>query len=232
MVPAGRTRLVRSLSVSSAMSSKVHDQRAVFIDSVGLHGVLGSPARATATIILAFARANGRLGPRNNQLAEGLRGAGFATLLVDLLSQREEGDPALAEDVELLTARLSATADWLGETLPASALPVGYLGNGLGAAVVLRVASTEPRKVQAIVCCGGRPDLAVSSALSRVRAPVQLIVGGRDVAGLKASREAMDDLRCVHELAIVPNAHRHFEDPGAIDSVAGHAARWFHHHLA
>ncbi|MFA6117910.1 MAG: alpha/beta hydrolase [Sphingomonas sp.] len=213
------------------MTVNVHDHRPVFIDTVGLHGVLGSPGNAVATIILAFASATGRLGPRNNQLAEGLRAAGFGTLLLDLLSQREESDPDLAGDVELLAARLLAATAWL-ETSSVTPVPTGYLGTGLAVAGVLRAASIAPRQAGAIVSCGGRPDLAGSPALSRVRAPVQLIAGGRDLPALEASREAICHLRCAHELVVVPNAHHHFEDPGAIDSVVGHAAHWFNRHLA
>lgn len=215
----------------SGMSVNVHEQRSVFIDSAGLDAVLGSPGTAAATIILAFARAHGRLGPRNNQLAEGLRAAGFATLMVDLLTQREESDPDLADDIELMADRLSVATEWL-EVASVAPLPIGYLGVGLGAAAALRAAAVTPRLAGAVIACGGQPELAGQPALLRLRAPVQLIVGGLDLPGIEANQQAQRHLCCVHELVVVPNAHHHFEDPGAIDSVIGHAAYWFRHHLA
>jgi hypothetical protein len=59
-----------------------------------------------------------------------------------------------------------------------------------------------------------------------------LIVGERDVEVLALNRAARDRMHCPTELAIVPNATHLFEEPGALDSAAQHAARWFSSHLA
>lgn len=214
------------------MSVNVHEHRPVFIPAAGIDGLLGVPEGACAIVILAHGGATGRMSPRNNQLAEGLRGAGLGTLLLDLLTQREEKDVEHVADIGLLARRLAAATQWLAEAAAVDSLPVGYLGADTGAAAALRAASLSPRQTGAIVSYGGRLDLAGSPTLSRVRAPTQLIVGALDQPGIVINREAMKHLRCEHELIVVPDAHHRFEDPGAIDSVVGHAARWFRHQLA
>lgn len=209
----------------------IHDHQSVFIESAGLEGLFGAPEGALGTIIFAHGSGSSRFSPRNNQVAEGLRAAGFATLLVDLLTQQEEEDRVNVFDIRLLAARLAAATEWIRQIPTEAALPIGYFGASTGAGAALLAASAGPNWIGAVVSRGGRPDLAGSSALARVRAPTQLIVGGRDLPVMELNREAMRHLRCEHELVIVPNAHHLFEEPGALDEVIGHAARWFRHHL-
>jgi dienelactone hydrolase len=213
------------------MATHIHDQQSVFIEAAGLSGLLGVPEPALGTIVFAHGSGSGRFSPRNNYVAEGLRTAGFATLLVDLLTQREEDDRAKVFDIPLLAARLAAATEWLLDAPLVADLPVGYFGASTGAGAALLAASAAPRRIRAVVSRGGRPDLAGSPALARVRAPTQLIVGGRDLPVIELNREAMRHLRCEHELVIVPNAHHLFEEPGALDEVIGHATRWFRNHL-
>jgi hypothetical protein len=84
--------------------------------------------------------------------------------------------------------------------------------------------------IGAIVSRGGRPDLA-GTALTLVRAPTLLIVGGNDFEVLELNREALKQLRCEKKLALVPGATRLFEEPGALDDVASWARMWFMRYL-
>jgi putative phosphoribosyl transferase len=68
--------------------------------------------------------------------------------------------------------------------------------------------------------------------LERVAAPVLLIVGGADTEVLQLNRRARSRLRCPSELAVVPGATHLFEEPGALEQVAGLARDWFVDHLA
>jgi len=85
--------------------------------------------------------------------------------------------------------------------------------------------SDQARAVGAVVSRGGRPDLA-GSALSMVTAPVLLIVGGNDPTVIRLNNEAAGHMKCENELRIIPNATHLFEEPGALESVAGIAAEW------
>jgi pimeloyl-ACP methyl ester carboxylesterase len=74
---------------------------------------------------------------------------------------------------------------------------------------------------------GGRPDLAGSDALQRVKSPTLLIVGGFDGPVIKMNEEAYAWPRCEKDLKVVPNASHLFEEPGKLEEVARLAAEWF-----
>jgi putative phosphoribosyl transferase len=110
-------------------------------------------------------------------------------------------------------------------------LPVGLFGASTGAASALRVAAATPDFVQAVVSRGGRPDLTGDQALSRVKAPTLLIVGGRDHGVIELNQAAQRLLHCETAIAIVSGATHLFEEPGTLEEVARLARDWFVRHL-
>ena len=198
-------------------------------------GDLTAPADSRGLVIFAHGSGSSRHSSRNRQVAASLVRLGFATLLMDLLTEAEEAvDSRTAGyrfDIALLAERLADATDWAsrhGDTRP---LGIGYFGASTGAAAALVAASRRPAEVQAIVSRGGRPDLAGAPALREVRAPTLLIVGGDDTEVLQLNQEAASCMRAPHELPIVEGATHLFEEPGALDQVAALAGRWFLDHL-
>lgn len=193
-----------------------------------LPGLLGRPEGARGLVLFAHGSGSSRLGPRNRTVAEGLRVAGFATLLFDLLTEAEALDRANVFDIPLLAGRVVAAADWAGAALPR--LPLGLFGASTGAAAALVAAAERPGAVRAVVSRGGRPDLA-GAALAAVRAPTLLIVGEADPELRALNEAALAELDCTAELRIIPGAGHLFEEPGALETVIAHAADWFAAHL-
>lgn len=201
---------------------------------VTLVGDLAIPAGARGIVLFAHGSGSSRLSPRNRYVAEVLREAGLATLLIDLLTLEEERiDQQTAHlrfDIRLLADRLVGATDWLTSQPETRELRIGYFGASTGAAAALLAAVERPEAVGAVVSRGGRPDLA-AEALPNVRAPTLLIVGGLDTPVLRINREALARLRCEKELAIVPGATHLFEEPGTLDEVAKLARSWFLRYL-
>ena len=195
---------------------------------------LSVPAQASGVVLFAHGSGSSRHSPRNRIVAAELHRVGIATLLPDLLTRTEEQSDLESGifrfNVDLLAKRLVRATDWLTRQPETRQLPIGYLGASTGAAAALIAAVHRPRLIGAVVSRGGRPDLA-GHALVAVRAPTLLIVGERDVEVLKLNREAMAQLRCEHELAVVPDATHLFEEPGALACVAHLARVWFDQHL-
>jgi putative phosphoribosyl transferase len=59
-----------------------------------------------------------------------------------------------------------------------------------------------------------------------------LIVGGADYGVIELNEQALAQLRGPKALEIVPGASHLFPEPGALDAVIDHAARWFARFLA
>jgi dienelactone hydrolase len=205
-------------------------------DSVQLEGNLSVPSEARALVLFAHGSGSSRHSPRNRSVAQVLRQGGLATLLIDLLTTEEEAVDAhtahLRFNIDLLAERLVEATDWLVQNPRTAHLAVGYFGASTGAAAALVAAAQRPEAIHAVVSRGGRPDLA-GPALSQVRAPTLLIVGGADFPVIGMNRKALDQLAAVQkQLVIVPGATHLFEEPGALEEVARLAADWFGRYLS
>jgi putative phosphoribosyl transferase len=203
------------------------------LEGASLLGDLVVPPRADGVVLFAHGSGSSRFSPRNQRVAAGLHDTGFATLLLDLLTEHEEQVDSrtreLRFDIGLLGRRLTDAVDWLAADERTAALPVGAFGASTGAAAALVVAAQRPERVAAVVSRGGRPDLA-GDQLAAVRAPTLLVVGGADPNVLRLNEQASRVLsQC--ELAVVPGATHLFEEPGALERVTDLAAGWFRRYL-
>lgn len=197
-----------------------------------LPGEFVVPAASRGLVVFAHGSGSSRHSPRNLAVARTLHTAGFATLLFDLLTPREDAADAGGRfDIPLLAGRLVDAIDYAASTSVVGDLPIGLFGASTGAAAALVAATRRPEVVKAVVSRGGRPDLA-GDALRRVRAPTLLIVGGRDDVVIGLNRGAAAELDTTQEVRIVDGATHLFEEPGELEQVAQLAADWFDRHLS
>ena len=199
-----------------------------------LDGDLTVPPDALGLVVFAHGSGSSRFSSRNRAVATALVRAGFATLLLDLLTPAEEAiDERTREyrfDIARLAHRVVAAIDWAKGVPALASLPVACFGASTGAAAALIAAAERPGIVRAAVSRGGRPDLA-GEALARVHAPTLLIVGGADEPVIALNRSAMLRMDAA-QLVIVPGATHLFEERGALEHVAELAVRWCTRHLA
>ena len=200
------------------------------VNGIKLEGALVIPSNAQGVVLFAHGSGSSRHSPRNNFVAQVLQSAGMGTLLMDLLTAREDATYETRFDIDLLTRRLERATQWLREQPQTRLLNVGYFGASTGAAAALRAAATLGTSIGAVVSRGGRPDLAMS-VLDRVQSPTLLIVGGLDDIVIDLNREAFGKLKAEKHLAIVPGATHLFEEPGTLQAVARLAADWFKQYL-
>jgi putative phosphoribosyl transferase len=220
---------VRELLASSSRTAEARPC-SIPIDGGALQGDLTASAGAKGFVIFAHGSGSSRHSPRNKYIARALNRDGFATLLVDLLTVEEEtADIRTSEfrfDIDLQARRLVLATDWLAAQRTFSGIPVGLFGSSTGGAAALIAASLRPRIVRAVVCRGGRPDLA-GKALRKVLAPSLFIVGELDQEVLELNREASKATPGRTDFQIVPGATHLFEEPGALAQVAALARNWF-----
>jgi pimeloyl-ACP methyl ester carboxylesterase len=200
------------------------------MDGEYLAGDLSMPADALGIVVFAHGSGSSRHSPRNRFVARTLQDRRLATLLIDLLTPREEAidevTTHLRFDIPLLARRLVTIIEWLGDQADTAALPIGLFGASTGAGAALMAAAERPQRVGAVVSRGGRPDLA-GPALAHVVAPTLLLVGGHDIPVIEMNRDAMRHMTCEVSLEIVPGATHLFEEPGTLAQVAELAGRWF-----
>lgn len=196
-----------------------------------LQGTLRLPPVLRGLVVFVHGSGSSRLSPRNRFVVDALGGAGFATLLFDLLTRAEAKDRRNVFAIALLAGRTAAACRALRRDPRMSALPLGLFGASMGAAASLVAATALGDAVRAIVSRGGRPDLAGKS-LAFVRAPTLLIVGAEDRDVLALNRAAAAAMRCAVALIVVPRASHLFEEPGALEAVTRHAEVWFRRWLS
>jgi dienelactone hydrolase len=200
--------------------------------AVTLEGILGEVDDPIGIVVFAHGSGSGRKSPRNHYVARQLQRAGMATLLIDLLTAREDEEYRMRFDINLLQPRLAAVCGWVREHERYLGVPIGLFGASTGAAVALRVAAARPDQIAAVVSRGGRPDLAGVPALEQVRAPTLLIVGGNDSQVIDLNEAALAEMRCDARVDIVPGASHLFEESGTLETVASLAVAWFARHFS
>ena len=202
---------------------------------VSLNADLAIPPEARGIVAFAHGSGSGRHSPRNRYVAQTLNRYKFATLLADLLTEEEEiidmRTRHLRFDIPMLAGRLIDVVEWLQREPQTKHLKIGWFGASTGAGAALIAAARRPENIMAVVSRGGRPDLA-GDDLSKVIAPVLLIVGENDPQVIDLNESALARLNAQSKLEIVPGATHLFEEPGTLESAALLAANWFQDHAA
>jgi putative phosphoribosyl transferase len=199
------------------------------LNDVTLIGNLNKPAKPGALVIFAHGSGSSRLSPRNNYVADILNQHRITTLLTDLLTPEEDEVYENRFNINLLTDRLIRVTEKMLEQIAFDVLPIGYFGASTGAASALDAAAFLGDTIKAIVCRGGRVDMAKN--ISEVKAEVLFIVGSLDSPVIDLNEKAYESIRSEKKIHIVEGASHLFEEPGTLDEVANTAADWFDLHL-
>jgi len=200
------------------------------IDEIFLDGILSIPEDVSGIIIFAHGSGSGRLSPRNKFVAEFLEQNGFATLLFDLLTEKEDEVYENRFDIDLLAERLEAVTKWVKNENATKKFNIGFFGASTGSAAAIKAAVGLENEIQAFVSRGGRVDLAAAE-LPRLRVPTLLIVGEIDFSVLELNKIVFDKLEGDKRFAIVSGANHLFEEEGALEEVSELTAEWFKKYL-
>jgi putative phosphoribosyl transferase len=206
-------------------------RKRLLIRSPAVRAELIRPGDAVALVLLVDGAGSGHPGTHAGAVTDVLQSHHLATLRFDdgaAASQpahrRAGGAGELAERVDRMVAWAIARDELVG-------LNLGILGGPAGAKAAFSVAVQRPGDVGALVVYGADSQWGVES-LARVQAPTLLIVGGRDLEAVKANQASLARLADRRRLEVVPEATRHFEEPGALVTMAHLAGAWFETHLA
>lgn len=204
-------------------------------DRARLDATLHPTDNAEGLIVFPDGIGAGKLQSRNWFVAEVMRELGFSTLIVDLLDDSEEPIGESTEspefDVEILARRLVEALDWIDEHDDLADLPIGLFGASLGATTALLAAARRPDAIDAIVCRGGRPDLA-GDELAHIQAPTLLLVGSNDFRVIELNETALEEIGAEQtRMGLISGASHLFAEPGTLQRVADLGGEWFERHV-
>jgi len=196
-----------------------------------LEGMLTVPENALGMVLFVHGGGGSRHSPQNKLIADALHEQAVGTLLFDLLTPVEDSRQGNRFNVDLLADRLELATNWITKQTNYPNHALGYFSVDTGAAAALRCAARLER-IKAVVVRGGRPDLAGAEALSEVKAPTLMLVGGRDSSAIAVNREAFTKIQCEKQMHVIPGATERFEQPGTHEQVATQAGTWFSRYFA
>lgn len=193
------------------------------VEGVTLTGTLALPDDARALVILADAAGTRRFSPHHRFLAAELRTHHLGTLVLDLMTQREElralEAPDFHPDFEQLTQRLIGVTGWAARNAETGWMRIGYLEDALDGTTALEASARKPFMVQAVVSLAERLD-RVRDKLGRVRGPT--LVVGEPGAGEAVSADGLE---------VLTEADAPIESPRALPQLGALAGGWFERHL-
>ena len=203
-----------------------------------IEGILNIPKSSKSLVIFAHGSGSGRYSPRNQYVSRVLNDNGVSTLLVDLLTEREERKDFVTKEyrfnIPLLGDRLIAVTDWvLNQNNQLNNLnnTLGYFGANTGSAAALIAADKRYNNISAIVSRGGRVDLALKyTSLRQIKCPTLFLVGENDHPVIEWNRQIIDKQLInvdKKKLIIIPQSSHLFEEPGKLEEVAKYASGWF-----
>ena len=203
-----------------------------------IEGNLTIVKSSKSLVIFAHGSGSSRFSPRNQYVASVLNNDGVSTLLIDLLTEREEKKDVITKEyrfnILLLSERLIAVTDWVRNQDNQFNIfnnTLGYFGSSTGSAAALIAADKRYENISAIVSRGGRVDLASKyTTLTQIKCPTLFLVGENDNPVIEWNRDVINTQLVNVEkkkLVIIPQASHLFEEPGKLEEVAKYASGWF-----
>lgn len=180
--------------------------------------------------LIIFSHDSGRLSSSNNYIAEHLQQEGFSSLLLDLLTEREDLICENRFNIGLLSQRLVKVTEWIIDYEELTDVPIGYFGASTGAASALYASAQLKDKIKIIVSQGDRPDIAMP-ILHSIKAPTLLIVGGNDDAVVQLNRKAYAELGGIKKMEIVEGTTYLFGELGKLEELAELSLKWFNKYV-
>nr|WP_211162033.1 alpha/beta hydrolase [Aromatoleum petrolei] len=168
---------------------------------------------------------------RDLRVARELQRAGFATLLINLLTAYEETrDPDARFNVPQMANRVVAVLEWIDHQPPLAGLGVGLVASDTASGAAIRAGWKAADRLAAIVCRAGRPDLAGLTPLNTLTVPLRMVVGSDDPQA-DMIRQAVEHLRCAHDWHVIAGVSDGFREPEAIERFGELAADWLREKL-
>jgi hypothetical protein len=202
----------------------------IVLEDITLLGKLHRPEKPRGLVIVAAKEDCRLLRIENEWLFKCLDKRNIAVLFTFLLDPPENQDLDIPFDIALMREHIEQLTEWVSRQESLRRLPLGYFAVNTAAAAVMEASIPAGRKVRAIVCNCGRPDLA-GPRLSFVRPATLLITGSENVYLTELNWQAYELLNCEKQLVTIEGDPREFEEVHKAKQIALISAGWFDRHF-
>jgi len=216
-------------------------QISIPINDVKLKGILTIPDDSASLVIFAHGDGSNHNSPRNQFVAEQLQKSNIGTLLVDLLSEKEQKadsqDKRHRFDISLISDRLYSITQWITKNPDTAKIRLGYLGASTGAAAAINSSARLDGIIQAMVLRSGRPDLASKDSLKKIKCPTLMILGSNDPGTIQNNQKALEKMKNISDgtkkrIVLIPGGTHLLEEQGVFEEAAKFAVSWFERYLS
>jgi putative phosphoribosyl transferase len=196
-----------------------------------LNGFLNIPVDSKALVIFVHGSGSGRFSVRNQHTARFFNKNGFATLLIDLLTEKEKEDDITSKkfrfDIDLLTSRLIHITNYITNNPLFKNYQIVYFSSSTGTAAAIN-ASLNNRKIITIISRGGRVDLISPKTIEMIEIPMLFIVGEWDKPVIEYSKNVLKKIKGTKskELVVIPGASHYFEESGKLVELSEISLQW------
>jgi len=208
------------------MADDIH----IVLKDITLSGRFYSPERPKGLVIVAEREDCRLLRTENEYLSRALIGRNIATLFTHLLDPPENQDFDIPFDIELMSRHIQQLTKWISGQPLLRQLPLGYFAVNTAAASILEASIPAGKRIRAMVCHCGRPDLA-GPKLPLVKPPTLLITGSENVYLTELNWQAYELLACEKQLVVIEGDPRQFEEQHKARQIAHLSTDWFDRHF-
>jgi putative phosphoribosyl transferase len=202
----------------------------IVLKDITLLGRLHSPGQPKGLVIAAEKEDCKLLKTENEYLSKALKKRNIATLFTHLLEPPENQDFDIPFDIEVMGQHIRQLTEWLSRHRSLGKLPLGYFAVKTAAAAIMEASIAASKKIRAMVCLCGRPDLA-GPRLSLIRPPTLLITGSENVYLTELNWQAYEQLTCEKQLVVIEGDPGYFEEADKARQIAHLSANWFDRHF-
>jgi len=202
----------------------------IVLKDITLSGKIHSPERPKGLVIVATKEDCELLRIENEYLFKALCKKNIASLFTYLLDPPESQDLDIPFDIGVMREHIEQLTNWISDQPSMKGLPLGYFAVNTAAASILEASIPAGRKLRAIVCRCGRPDLA-GPRLALVKSPTLLITGSENVYLTELNWQAYALLTCEKQLVTIEGDPNMFEEDRKARQIAYLSANWFDRHF-
>jgi putative phosphoribosyl transferase len=208
------------------MDNRFNEEISIPFSRVFLKGKMVVPQNSKAVILFPFLNRVNRLNPFNRILMQNLNNSNYATLQIELLTEKENIIKNNQADTDLMTDRLFTATEWLESVSITQDLEIAVFNTDNGTTNSVFRAAACMSHLMSLVIIVEKLDVALDD-LYDIESPTLLITGSLDKDILRWNEKAFMRLGCEKSLEVIKDTANLLSCNDKVDRVNEIAINWF-----